>query len=129
MDQLLDHLYLGSFEDAQTWPVAHMVLNIAERPYARERMVHLPIADEVFHPPLIWQGLVGILALLLHQGDTVLIHCRLGVSRSPALCAAYLAYTGWDLDEALGYVASKRACVKVHEETLRGVVEWHKHKL
>jgi protein-tyrosine phosphatase len=56
----------------------------------------------------------------------VLLHCRLGKSRSVALCAAYLAYCGFSdtPDNALLYIYAKRPIASVHPETWRGVVNW-----
>jgi protein-tyrosine phosphatase len=33
--------------------------------------------------------------------DRVLIHCKMGIGRSPTLAAAYLVWTGTSIDEAI----------------------------
>ena len=37
-------------------------------------------------------------------GERVLIHCRLGIGRSPTMAAAYLVWTGMPVDEAIRQV-------------------------
>ena len=132
MDQILSRLYCGSLEDAQAWTYkdGQAIVTLSEQRIDKNasplliHVAYLPIPDEAWLPREIWKSRVDALAHYLGLHWTVLVHCRLGVSRSPALCAAYLAHTGWDLDEALAYVQSKRACTKVHGETWRGVKEW-----
>lgn len=44
--------------------------------------------------------------------QTVLIHCQAGVSRSSAVCAAYLIHKNcWSAKEAIGFLESRRKCV------------------
>lgn len=132
VDQMLSRLYCGSFEDAAacTHTDVQAVLTLCEQRIVSSipaglQMEYMPLPDEVWLPPDVWRSRVQRLDHLLRVCKfSVLVHCRLGVSRAPALCVAYLATTGWDIDDALAYITSKRACVKVHPETLRGVREW-----
>jgi hypothetical protein len=51
----------------------------------------------------------------LESGGRVLIHCRKGISRSPALCVAYLMEkTGLTFDAALDLVKAKRPAVAIN---------------
>lgn len=129
MDFLLPRLALGCFEDV---PFAYSagitrILTLCEAcPTSDTIILHCPIPDEVWLPRDVWNGLIEQLSYLLDSGQSVLVHCRLGVSRSPTLVAAYLACAGYELtlESALAYVHSKRACVKPHSETWRGMREW-----
>jgi len=48
---------------------------------------------------------------LLHAGHTVFVHCSAGVNRSPSTVIAYLHWIeGWELDEAVAHVTSRRDC-------------------
>lgn len=134
MDQILDRLWLGSWDDGalqdQLGPACccTYLLNLSERPYQSTLPIaHLPLADEAFHAPAVWARRVHALAALLTTRQTVLVHCRLGVSRAPSLVAAYLAWCGHsrDPEHALVWVLARRSCVKPHPETWRGVIYWY----
>lgn len=125
MDQILDRLWLGDFADAEQAcaPIDYLLTLCEACPPSTLRVAHFSIPDEVYLP-VEWSDLVKHLSMFL-QRSTVLVHCRLGKSRSPALVAAYLASIGWhDPETALAYVKSKRAIVEVHSETWRGVTAW-----
>ena len=131
MEQILNTLYLGSLLDGYTitkhQAIQHIV-NLSQFSYPCESrpVTHAPFPDETYIHPELWQRLVLMLEGLLCT-TTVLVHCRLGVSRSPALVAAYLAKiqqtTPW---EALKYIRAKRPMVSPHTETWKGVMEWWK---
>ena len=54
---------------------------------------------------------VRVLDKLLHQGDTVYIHCNMGINRSPTIVIAYLHWVlGWDLEKATDHVLECRSC-------------------
>ena len=132
MDQILDRLYLGDFTDAEAVTLdqctcvltLNEVLPVLTSPFIVH--VHRPTPDEVYLPPYIWGGLVTLLAEALHQEDAVLVHCRLGVSRSPSLVAAYLYACGYakTVTTALAYLVSRRSVVAPHSETWKGILEW-----
>ena len=127
MDQILDRLWLGDLEDGRRVDIpCTAVLNLCEHSYDNPAVVliHAPLTDEVCHPPHEWQSRVYALQHLLSLGHTVLVHCRLGKSRSPALVTAYLAAAGWDLAQARLVIQARRGCVTIHPETWRGVEYW-----
>ena len=136
MDQILDRLWLGTFADAaafaepttQMFPLSAILTLCEAKPVVAQGIehIHAPIPDEVYLPRAVWVELVHALTTLLHDGHTVLVHCRLGVSRSPALVAAYLARCGHsrDLAAALVYLVARRGCVAPHAETWRGILDY-----
>lgn len=131
MDQILDRLYLGNFEDAEwvAWEKAACVISLCEKsPMLRDDRIahiHAPIPDEVYLPAYTWSELVHALTQAVRDEEAVLVHCRLGISRAPSLVAAYLAQCGYHLDTALAYLVSRRSIVAPHSETWRGVQHWY----
>jgi protein-tyrosine phosphatase len=61
----------------------------------------LPVVD--FTNPSMEQLLLGtqFIETAVKTGGRVLVHCRLGVGRSPTMAAAYLVRTGLSVDEAV----------------------------
>ena len=129
MNQILHRLWVGDMEDAQraTAPVTQIFTLREEATIPDDPTVghmHVPIPDETALDPAVWQGMVHALSMLLGRGDTILVHCRLGKSRSPALCAAYLTACGYDLAEAVAWVEQARPEVAIHPLTWQGVEAW-----
>lgn len=130
MDRILDRLYLGDLGDGvkATAPIT-CIMNLHEQTYASALwVIHAPIPDEVFLYAPLWQELVHALAQHLTQGQTVLAHCRLGISRSPALVAAYLMSIGMQPMSALQYVQEKRPQINIHVATWQGIMAWWKDR-
>ena len=130
MNRILDNLYLGTLHDGSTAhlqskaPIRH-IMNCSQYSYhSMLPVLHTPFADEVCLPPWHWDHLVCLLGALCDIG-IVLVHCRLGVSRSPVLVAAYLAkrngYTPWD---ALREIRVTHPQADPHKDTWQGVLEW-----
>jgi hypothetical protein len=57
--------------------------------------------------------------------DRVLIHCKMGIGRSPTLAAAYLVWTGTSIDEAIrkveGKVVLRPRGEPIHIKQIRGL--------
>lgn len=131
MDQLFSRLFLGDLVDAESAKTADIqaIVTVCEAvPVVAEGIwhTHIPIPDEVYLPGDIWGGIVYNIheVLSVAHNHTVLVHCRLGVSRAPAACLAYLIRCGWSFNGAERYIRGCRKVVKIHHETLRGVMEW-----
>ena len=138
MDRILDRLWCGSYEDAQRvldpdYPASPItyILNISQFLYqvvGDLPAVHYPIQDEVFLPPATWENLTQLLADILAARYTVLVHCRLGKSRAPSLCAAYLMRCGYSAEKALQLVKRQRDEADPHTETWASVLAWFKNE-
>ncbi len=139
MNQILDRLWCGSYEDGQDVafsgaednPAVTHIFNLSQRFYfsLKTTVTHMPIEDEVFLPPRVWDDLTRLVAkemAAFHGRSTVLVHCRLGKSRAPSLCIAYLIRCGFSPEKALKLVRLQRPEADPHPETLRSVIEWAK---
>ncbi|KAJ7733048.1 protein-tyrosine phosphatase-like protein [Mycena maculata] len=63
----------------------------------------------------------------LARGESVLVHCQQGVSRSPSIVIAYLIRNhAMSYDAALAFVRRKRACAKPNPGFARALVEWER---
>ncbi|KAJ7247047.1 protein-tyrosine phosphatase-like protein [Mycena rebaudengoi] len=61
----------------------------------------------------------------LRRGESVLVHCQQGVSRSPSIVIAYLIRNhAMSYEAALSFVRRKRACIKPNPGFARALVEW-----
>jgi len=69
----------------------------------------LPVTD--FTDPTLEQLFMGsqFIDTAVRAGNKVLIHCKLGIGRSPTLAAAYLVWTGCPVDEALRIIKERSA--------------------
>ena len=134
MNRILDRLYCGAFDDVPACADAGItcVLSLCEaqpEPIPGVLMLHAPFPDEVDIPVHVWAELITALTRVLRYGYTVLVHCRLGVSRSPTLCAAYIARAGvFPLDDALTYVRLCRNIANPHSATWASVGAWYAHE-
>mmetsp|Transcript_9795 Transcript_9795/g.27736 ORF Transcript_9795/g.27736 Transcript_9795/m.27736 type:complete len:348 (-) Transcript_9795:90-1133(-) len=61
----------------------------------------------------------------LSQGERVLVHCRAGICRSPALVAGFLAYSGRvpQISEALKLVRARRSIARIRPEFIAQLEE------
>ncbi|MHB8897870.1 MAG: dual specificity protein phosphatase family protein, partial [Thermoguttaceae bacterium] len=72
----------------------------------------VPVQD--FSPDALRENLprcVEAVDDLLRNGQTVYVHCNVGVNRSPSICIAYLHWVeGRALDDAVDHVTRCRSC-------------------
>ncbi len=71
----------------------------------------LPVEDFTDPPPE--QLLLGVqfIDTLVKANRRVLIHCKMGLGRSPTLAAAYLVWTGLSAEEAIHKVLSQASYI------------------
>jgi len=117
MDFVTPLLAVGSridAEDGAALRAARVDTLLSLAPVARPREVGLQlsvaVADRVALPDATIREVVDFLAQRTAAGHRVLMHCEMGISRSPALAACFLhECTGLTLDEAFARVAAVRA--------------------
>ncbi|KAK2460467.1 hypothetical protein APHAL10511_007514 [Amanita phalloides] len=62
---------------------------------------------------------------LLRDGESVLVHCQQGVSRSAAIVIAYLIRNqGMSYDSAYDFLKRRRACIKPNPGFVKALQEW-----
>jgi len=131
MDRILDRLYCGSFNDV---PTCHRqgvtcVISLCEaapEPVPGVLMIHLPIPDEVFLSSSVWVVLTEALSTCLRENYVVLVHCRLGVSRAPSLCALHVAQSApMSIGQAFDYVQSLRFVANPHQATRSSALDYY----
>jgi protein-tyrosine phosphatase len=117
MDEIAKNLYLGPMEAAQTidrpsnrnkWFVLSIMENPPKLKYVKQLEINL--SDHHLTDISKWFDL-GYEAILQHlrEGKKVLVHCRMGISRSASMMIAFLMRAnGWRVQQAIEYVEQKR---------------------
>ncbi|XP_037068785.1 protein phosphatase Slingshot-like [Pollicipes pollicipes] len=128
--RIFDHLYLGSewnasdIEELKRNGIGHIVNVTREIDNffpGRFQYLNVRVYDEEATELLKhWDKTFKFIAKAKSEGSRVLVHCRMGVSRSAAVVMAYAmkAY-GWSYEKAFKYVKRSRGCVKPNASFLR----------
>lgn len=75
----------------------------------------IPIRDGERIPPELARSAVDFIAAQIHAGRKILVHCQMGISRSPAIVAAYLSrFCGMTLGASLEWVCRQRTAAAPH---------------
>ncbi|XP_072519317.1 protein phosphatase Slingshot homolog 3 [Salminus brasiliensis] len=128
--KILDHLYLGSewnaanFEELQKNNVGY-ILNVTMEidnffpesfTYMNVRVYDVEATDLLSH----WNNTYMFINEARKSGQAVLVHCKMGVSRSASTVIAFLMkQQGWPLDYALNHVRERRPIVQPNDGFLR----------
>jgi len=121
--QIFDHLFLGSewnasnLEELERNGIGH-ILNVTREidnffpgqfDYLNVRVYDDEATELLKH----WDRTFKYIRRAFESGSKVLVHCKMGVSRSASVVIAYaMKVKDWDLTEALQHVKDKRGCVK-----------------
>ncbi|RZB54403.1 protein phosphatase Slingshot, partial [Asbolus verrucosus] len=143
--EIFDHVYLGSewnasnYEELQRNGVGH-ILNVTREidnffpgtfNYYNVRVCD----DEKTDLLKYWDDTFKYITNAKLNGSKVLVHCKMGVSRSASVVIAYAmkAYN-WDFHTAMHHVKEKRTCIKPNTsflsqlETYQGILDAMKNK-
>uniref|UniRef100_A0A3B3VU23 protein-serine/threonine phosphatase n=1 Tax=Poecilia latipinna TaxID=48699 RepID=A0A3B3VU23_9TELE len=128
--KIFDYLYLGSewnaanFEELQKNNVGY-ILNVTREidnffpesfTYMNIRVYDVEATDLLSH----WPDTYNFINSARKSGQAVLVHCKMGVSRSASTVIAYaMKQQHWSLDEALSYVRDRRSIVKPNDGFLK----------
>ncbi|XP_041653393.1 protein phosphatase Slingshot homolog 3 [Cheilinus undulatus] len=124
--KIFDYLYLGSewnaanFEELQKNNVGY-ILNVTREidnffpdsfAYMNIRVYDVETTDLLPH----WTDTYNFINTARKSGQAVLVHCKMGVSRSASTVIAYaMKQEHWPLDVALNYVRDCRSIIKPNE--------------
>ncbi|CAB0039540.1 unnamed protein product [Trichogramma brassicae] len=143
--EIFEHVYLGSewnasnLEELQKNGVRH-ILNVTREidnffpgmfNYLNVRVYDDEKTDLLKH----WDDTFKYITKAKKEGSKVLVHCKMGVSRSASVVIAYAmkAYN-WDFSQALSHVKNRRNCIKPNSnfllqlETYQGILDAMKNK-
>ncbi|XP_054828091.1 protein phosphatase Slingshot homolog 3 [Eublepharis macularius] len=142
--RIFDHLYLGSewnaanFEELQRNNVSH-ILNVTREidnffpehfMYMNVRLYDEETAQLLPH----WKETYSFVSAVRAQGLRVLVHCKMGVSRSASTVIAYIMKEyGWSLERALCHVRERRPIVHPNPgfmrqlELYQGILDASRH--
>uniref|UniRef100_A0A182N1M7 protein-serine/threonine phosphatase n=1 Tax=Anopheles dirus TaxID=7168 RepID=A0A182N1M7_9DIPT len=143
--EIFDHVYLGSewnasnLEELQRNGVQH-ILNVTREidnffpgrfHYCNVRVYDDEKTDLLRH----WDNTFKFISRAKMEGSKVLVHCKMGISRSASVVIAYaMKANGWDFEQALRHVKKKRGCIKPNKnflmqlETYQGMLDAMKNK-
>ncbi|KAL7026976.1 hypothetical protein ACKWTF_005252 [Chironomus riparius] len=143
--EIFEHVYLGSewnasnLEELQRNGVGH-ILNVTREidnffpgmfDYCNVRVYDDEKTDLLKH----WDNTFKYINRAKMEGSKVLVHCKMGISRSASVVVAYAmkAYN-WDFSQAIQHVKEKRNCIKPNKnflaqlETYQGILDAMKNK-
>ncbi|KAM7362545.1 protein phosphatase Slingshot isoform 2-T2 [Cochliomyia hominivorax] len=143
--EIFDHVYLGSewnasnLEELQKNGVRH-ILNVTREidnffPGMFDYLNVRVYDDEKTNLLKHWDNTYRYITRAKAEGSKVLVHCKMGVSRSASVVIAYAmkAYN-WEFQKALQHVKQRRNCIKPNKnflnqlETYRGMLDAMKNK-
>lgn len=123
MNRISKYIYLGNSYDARTKSILEesnitAILNVAGDLFQSDMgkvYSHMGLTDGPGNDKIDMLAAIDKLGELLDAGHTVLVHCHMGVSRSPTIVAAYIARNDKiSLDTALDYIKRCRPIVDPH---------------
>ncbi|XP_017848973.1 protein phosphatase Slingshot isoform X2 [Drosophila busckii] len=143
--KIFEHVYLGSewnasnLEELQKNGVRH-ILNVTREidnffPGSFEYFNVRVYDDEKTNLLKYWDDTFRYISRAKAEGSKVLVHCKMGVSRSASVVIAYAmkAYK-WEFERALQHVKERRSCIKPNKnflnqlETYSGMLDAMKNK-
>ncbi|KAF5269668.1 hypothetical protein FQA39_LY08591 [Lamprigera yunnana] len=143
--EIFDHVYLGSewnasnYEELQRNGVRH-ILNVTREidnffPGTFDYLNVRVYDDEKTDLLKYWDNTYKYITKARKEGSKVLVHCKMGISRSASVVIAYaMKAFNWDFKTAMQHVKEKRSCIKPNTnfvtqlETYQGILDAMKNK-
>ncbi|KAJ6639861.1 Protein phosphatase Slingshot [Pseudolycoriella hygida] len=143
--EIFDHVYLGSewnasnLEELQKNGVRH-ILNVTREidnffPGMFDYFNIRVYDDEKTNLLKHWDNTFKYITRARKEGSKVLVHCKMGVSRSASVVIAYaMKAFSWNFDQAMIHVKKKRNCIKPNKsflsqlETYEGMLDAMRNK-
>ena len=126
-DLIEDGLYMGGYVEEPP-PGTKAVLNLSmdADTFRCEEHLWKPINDGPPVPSIDWlRSMVEFIDRKRKAGETVFVHCSVGMSRSGMVAIAYFMFkNNWTRDEALAFVRSKRPITKPNPAFMELLSEW-----
>lgn len=124
---ILDHLYLGGIdcyrEDILRRLGINVVIRIINGDFIKIPNIihyHIPLEDIDTNISQYFDFLCERISYHLRNGDRILVHCVMGVSRSATIILAYLMKEkNMSFSQALHYVQSRRNIIRPNDSFLR----------
>ncbi len=135
---ITDNIFLGNAEDAQDEAQLKelgitAVLNVSrveDNGLAGYKMVPgvlykwIQLLDGPGNTKEQFLSAVTMLGELLAAGHKTLVHCRMGISRSPAIIACHLSTTGiYSLNQAVDLIGQKRPIIEINKAHIKMIKE------
>jgi len=114
MSHILENLYLGSLEDALNAPPDFVIVCVLEYQPSNEPpgAYRFPFLEGGVANVKVLDDFADLVDKLLSEGEKVLVHCGMGVERSPLAVVWYLhKKKGMSIPEAYRYVMNRRSVV------------------
>jgi len=134
MDKILDRIFIGDWHDGQNLQVRkeqviNVVLNLAEElddpTWEGEVYKKVGFKDGEPIPHEKIKESVEFINEHMRKKHKILVHCAAGASRSIAILMCYMYECGWDLDEALAFIRSKRPIANPNPVILNSIMEYY----
>lgn len=136
--RIMSWLYLGNFENAQDVPELRrnnigFVLNCAIECNNKTlpksiTELHLNVRDEPeFYIIKYFDQSNEFINKVRTSGGSILVHCKMGLSRSPSFIIAYLVkYYNFTVDSAINYLRRKRPYVNINHGFIEQLHQYEK---
>jgi len=114
MSHILENLYLGSLEDALNAPPDFVIVCVLEYQPSNEPpgAYRFPFLEGGVANVKVLDDFANLVDKLLSEGKKVLVHCGMGVERSPLAVVWYLhRKKGMSIADAYRYVMNRRSVV------------------
>ncbi|KAM7391546.1 hypothetical protein PAMP_022228 [Pampus punctatissimus] len=139
--RVTDHLYLSNCRAASdasqvTRNKITCIINVTETrssspaPPGVEECIHIPVSDSPVSPLYgHFDDVADKIQLTAERGGRTLVHCNAGVSRSAALCMAYLLkHRGVTLLEAHRWVKTCRPMVRPNNGFWKQLIQYERER-